>query len=95
MRVAGVAINSAVTVKVEDRFHNIVTIDSSTVTLTLTSGTFEGGSSKITAVASSGTATFSGLKTDVAGPYTLSATDPALAPSGASDRFTITAAAAA
>ena len=92
--VAGVAISSAVTVKVEDQYHNVVTADNSTVTLTLSSGTFEGGSSKVTAVASSGTATFSGLKTDVAGPYTLSATDLTLNPSGASDRFTIAAAAA-
>ena len=92
--VAGVAIGPAVMVEVEDQYHNVVTTDSSTVTLTLSSGTFEGGSSTVTAVASSGVATFSGLKIDLAGTYTLSATDATLAPSGASDRFTISPAAA-
>src|SRR5207253_2987090 len=71
---AGVAISPAVTVKVEDQFNNVVTSDSSTVTLTLSTGTFEGGSSTASVAASSGVATFSALKIDVAGSYTLSAT---------------------
>src|SRR5262249_38573581 len=40
---AGVAISPAVTVMVEDAFGNVVTSDSSTVTLTLSSGTFASG----------------------------------------------------
>src|SRR5439155_83711 len=70
---AGVAISPAVTVKVEDQFNNVVTTDSSTVTLTLSTGTFEGGSNTATAAVSSGLATFSTLKIDVAGSYTVSA----------------------
>src|SRR5271157_4458049 len=91
--VAGVAISPAVTVEVEDKYDNVVTTDTSTVTLTLSSGTFEGGSTTLTAVASSGIATFSGLKIDLAGTYTLSATDGTLAASGASNSFTISPAA--
>ena len=87
--VAGVAISPAVTAAVEDQYHDVVTTDSSTVTLTLVSGTFEGGSSTVTAVASSGVATFSGLKVDLAGTYALSATDGTLAASGSSNSFTI------
>src|SRR5262249_7256960 len=91
---AGVAISPAVTVKVEDQFGNVVTSNSSTVTLTLSSGTFEGGSTTATATASSGVATFSNLKIDTAGSYTLSGTDGALTGSGASNSFTISPAAA-
>ena len=39
---AGVAITPAVTVKVEDAYGNVITTDTSTVTLTLSSGTFAG-----------------------------------------------------
>ena len=91
---AGAAINPAVTVKVEDAYGNVVTSDSSTVTLTLSSGKFEGGSNTATATAVNGVATFSNLKIDVAGNYTLTATDGTLAPSGASNGFTISAATA-
>ena len=78
------------TVKVEDAFNNVVTTDSSAVTLTLSSGTFEGGSSMATAAAASGVATFSGLKITVPGSYTLSATDGTLTSPGASNSFTMT-----
>src|SRR5207248_11372450 len=91
---AGVPIAPAVTVKVEDKFNNVVTTDGSTVILTLSSGTFEGGSTTATATASSGVATFSSLKIDTAGTYSLSATDGTLTASGASNSFTISAAAA-
>jgi streptogramin lyase len=87
--VAGVAINPAVTVKIEDQYNNLVTTDGSTVTLTLSGGTFEGGSSTITAVASGGVAIFSDVTIDVAQPFTLSASDTGLAPSGPSNSFTI------
>ncbi len=91
---AGVAIGPAVTVEVEDIDHNLVTGDGSTVTLTLLDGTFEGGASTATAVASGGVATFTGLKIDAAGTYTVSASDGSLTPSGASESFTISPAAA-
>ena len=86
---AGAVIAPAVTVEVEDAFGNVVNSDSSTVTLTLSSGTFDGGSSTIHATVSSGVATFSDLAIDVPGNYTLSATDGSLTPTGASNSFTI------
>ncbi len=75
---AGAAISPAVTVKVEDAYGNVVTSDSSTVTLKLSSGTFASGSSTATATTSNGVATFSGLVIDTAGTYTLKATDGSL-----------------
>ena len=71
----GAAIAPAVTVKVEDAFDNVVSNDGSTVTLTLSGGALEGGSSTVAATTSSGVATFSNLKIDLPGSYTLSATD--------------------
>jgi len=82
------------TVTVEDSFNNEVTSDGSTVTLTLSGGTFEGGSSTVATAASSGVATFSNLMIDVPGSYTLSATDGTLTPTGASNHFTISPATA-
>ena len=80
---AGTAIGPAVTVVVEDAYHNVVTGDGSTVTLTLQGGTFEGGSSTATAPTGSGVAIFSGLKIDAAGSYTVSAADGTLTATGA------------
>ena len=91
---AGVAITPAVTVKVEDAYGNVITTDTSTVTLTLSSGTFAGGSNTVTAKAVNGVATFSSLTIDAAGNYTLTATDGSLSSSGASNGFTISPAAA-
>ncbi len=91
---AGVAIDPAVTVEVEDAFGNVVTSDRSTVTLTVSAGTFEDGSSTATAAASSGVATFNGLTIDVAGSYSLAATDGTLTPSGASNVFAVSPATA-
>jgi ELWxxDGT repeat protein len=90
---AGQAISPAVTVDVKDQYGNQVTADSSTVTLTLSSGTFEGGSATFAAVASGGVATFSALKIDTASSYTLQATDGSLTPA-ISSSFTVSAAAA-
>ena len=86
---SGAVIAPAVTVKVEDAFGNVVGSDNSTVSLTLSGGDFEGGSSTVAVAASSGVATFDDLNIDVQGSYTLSATDGALTPTGASNRFTI------
>jgi hypothetical protein len=74
---------------VEDAFGNVVTTDNSPVTLTLSNGSFEGGSNTAAANAVNGIATFSGLRIDAAGTYTLSATDGSLTPSGPSSSFTI------
>ena len=75
--IAGTAI-SPITVDVEDASGNLVATDNSTVTVTLNGGTFADGSTTKTANASNGIATFSGLKIDVTGPYTLTATDGVL-----------------
>ncbi len=92
---AGAAITPAPAVQIEDVFGNVVTDDSSMVTLTLAGGTFAGGSNAVTASASGGVTTFSGLKIDVAGSESLSAADGSLAPSSPSDSFAIKPAAAA
>ena len=73
---AGTALNPGVTVAVEDRFGNVVTDDTSTLTLKIGDGpgTFEGGNTfQQTTV--QGMATFANLKLDVAGTYTLAATE--------------------
>src|SRR5207248_391278 len=89
-----VALSPAVTVKVEDQYNNVVTTDTSTVAMAVASGPggFDVGSTASVA-AVSGVATFSNLKLDTAGSYTLSATDGSLTGSGASSSFTISAAA--
>ncbi|MBS0261305.1 MAG: hypothetical protein JSS02_05060 [Planctomycetes bacterium] len=91
---AGVALSPAVTVAVEDAFGNIVTTDSSTVSLAVASGpgSFAAGST-ISAAASSGVATFSNLKFNVAGTYTLTASDSSLT-AATSGAITISPAAA-
>ena len=92
---AGAVISPAVTVLVEDPFGNVVTSDSSSVILTLARGSFEGGSNTVTVNASSGVATFAGMKIDRAGSYSVSATDGSLAPTGPSNSFAISPAAPA
>jgi autotransporter-associated beta strand protein len=77
---AGATISPAVTVKVEDSLGNVVTTDSSSVTLALGtnpgSGTLSG---TLTVAASSGTATFSTLSINKTGTgYTLTAADGSL-----------------
>jgi hypothetical protein len=90
---AGQTISPAVTVNVEDPYGNLVTSDSSTVTLTLGSDTFSGGSATASATASGGMATFGTLTIDRAGSYTLKATDDSLTLAN-SGSFTIQPAAA-
>jgi len=75
---AGVALSPAATVAVEDQFGNVVTGDSSTVTLTLSSGTFSNGGKTASLQAVNGVATFSNLVINTAGTYTLTASDGAL-----------------
>jgi hypothetical protein len=90
---AGTAIVPAVTVAVRDAFGNAVTADTSTVTLTLSSGTFAGGSTTASAAAINGVATFSNLVINAAGTYTLAASDGSLT-GATSNSFTVTGAAA-
>ncbi len=88
--VAGATLNPLV-VLVEDAFGNIVTTDSSTVTLTLSSGTFGSGSSTVTATAANGIATFSNLSVSLAGTYKLTASDSASLTNVSSGNVVITA----
>jgi hypothetical protein len=76
---AGVAYAPVVTVAVEDQYGNLVSTDTSAVTLTIASGPggFAVGSST-TASAVNGEATFSQLLFDAPGTYTLTATDGSL-----------------
>jgi autotransporter-associated beta strand protein len=88
----GGAILPAVTVVVEDQFGNGFTTGSnSTVTLTLSSGTFSSGFNTATAQAVSGVATFSNLVINTQGNYSLSATDGSLL-STVSSTFSVAAA---
>src|SRR5262249_40147830 len=85
----GVALTPAVTVSVRDQFGNTFTGDSSSaVTLTLSSGTFVGGSNTATATVSAGVATFANLALSAPGTYTLTATDGSLT-GATSSSFTI------
>jgi plastocyanin len=89
---AGVADSPSIVVDVEDQFGNIVTTDSSNVTLTLASG--PGSlSGTVTVAAVNGVATFSNIILDTAGNYTLTASDGSLT-SATSSSFTVSAAAA-
>jgi uncharacterized repeat protein (TIGR03803 family) len=89
---AGSAISPAVTVSIEDQFGNVVTGNTSNVTMAVASGPGAlGGTVTVAAVA--GVATFSNLSITTAGSYTISATDGALS-SATSGSFTVSAAAA-
>ena len=90
---AGSAISPAVTVGIEDQYGNIVSSNSSTVTLTIAGAVFAGGSSTASAVAAGGVATFTNLVIDAAGSYTVVASDGSL-PGATSNSFSISAAAA-
>src|SRR5262249_33429262 len=68
----------AVKVAVEDKFGNVVTTDSSTVTLTLSSGTFANGSTTVNVQAVKGVATVNSLVINKAGSYKFTATDGTL-----------------
>ena len=89
---AGVAISPSITVYLEDPFGNIVTSDTSSVTLVVSSGggTVTGTS---TVAAVSGVATFDDAIVDLAGVHTLEAVDGALS-SASSTSFTVSTAAA-
>jgi len=87
---AGSTISPAVTVDVEDQYGNLVTGDSSSVTLSVHSGP---GSlnGTLTEAASGGVATFADLSINTTGSYTLAASDGSLM-SGTSNGFIVAAA---
>ena len=85
---AGEAINPSVAVSLEDGFGNVAAGNSSTVTVSLSGGTFFGGGTTATATAINGVASFNNLVVTAPGTYTLTATDPGLT-SAASFTFTI------
>jgi hypothetical protein len=87
--VVGSPLVPQVAVAVEDANGNVVTGDASTVTLTLSSGTFASGSNTITATAVNGVAAFD-VVINTAGTYTVAASDGSLA-GATSNSFTITA----
>ena len=62
-------------VAVQSSWGNIVTTDSSTVTLTLNGGTFSTGGNTATATAVNGIATFGNLVINAMGTYTITASD--------------------
>ena len=73
---AGVAIAPSVQIAVHDRFGNLVTNDSSIVTLTITSGGhFSTGLTSLSVRLSGGIADFRSMVFNLAGTYTLTATD--------------------
>ena len=86
--IAGAALSPSVTVKVEDKFGNVVTSDGSKVTIAVSSGPSTTISGTPAVNASSGVATFAALKFNTAGSYTVKATDGKLA-SPASAAFVI------
>lgn len=89
---AGSTISPAVTVELEDQYGNVVLSDSSSVTLTLSTGPGSlSGNATVQAV--NGVATFNDLSLSTAGSYTLDATDGSLA-SATSGSFSVTAASA-
>ena len=81
-----------VIVDVEDAFGNLVTVDSSTVSLSTTDGTPLSGTDAVSAVG--GVATFSAASMNHAGTYTLSATDSGRT-SATTNSFAVSPAAAA
>ncbi|HEV2325545.1 MAG TPA: Ig-like domain repeat protein [Terracidiphilus sp.] len=87
---AGNAISAAVTVDVEDAYGNLVTTDSSSVSIGISTGGVFSGSSTLTVAASSGVAAFSNLVPTASGSFTLSASDGALAGT-TSNAFTVNA----
>lgn len=93
--VAGKAIAPAVKVAIQDAFGNVVTTNTSTVTIAKNTGpTGSTLTGTLTAAAVAGVATFSNLVLKTAGAYTLKATDGTLT-AATSNSFNLTPAAAA
>src|SRR5205823_6277299 len=92
---AGSAISPAVTVQIQDQFGNVVTTDSSNVTISISNPGVLSGSSTLIVAASSGVATFSNIiPTKTGTGFTLHAIDASLTAADSSS-FNVTAGAAA
>src|SRR5207249_2050517 len=90
----GSAISPAVTVEVQDQFGNVVTTDSSNVTISISNPGVLSGSSTLIVAASSGVATYANIiPTKTGTSLTLQALDAALTTAD-STAFNVTAAAA-
>jgi hypothetical protein len=74
----GAAVSPAVTVAVQDASGNTIATNNSTVTLTLSGGTFASGGNTATVAAVNGIGTFNNLIINATGTYTLTASDGAL-----------------
>ena len=81
---AGNVMTPRVTVAVQDSLGYTIRLDNSTVTLTLSSGTFAGDGTTATATAVNGVATFNNLILTGAGDYTIIASDDSLTPATSS-----------
>ena len=95
--VAGVKIAPVISVQVQDALGNVVSSDTSSVAIAITSGTGPSGATlggTATATAAKGVATFSDLNISTAGAYRLTVTDGSLTAS-ISNPFTVSPAAAA
>jgi len=90
---AGQAIAPAVTVQVQDQFGNVVTTDTSNVSITISAGGAFSSASTTTVAAVAGVATFSNLVPTKAGTFTLSASDGTLT-GATSSNFSVTTTAA-
>jgi hypothetical protein len=91
---AGQALGTALKVSVQDAFGNIVTSNTSTISLSVTTGPGGFATGSTTSVAASaGIASFSNLTFDTAGTYTLSVNDGGLT-GATSGSFTVSPAAA-
>ena len=77
---AGAALSPAVTVAVEDQFGNVLTSDTSVVTIAIRTGPGDFDSSTTQVEVVNGVAIFSNLVLDTAGSYTLEGTDGTLSP---------------
>ena len=73
----------AVTVDVEDANGNLITTDTSMVTLTLASGMFANNSPTTSIAAVGGVATFSSMVMNTSGSFSVTASDGSLAASNA------------
>ena len=70
----------ALSVSIQDAYANLIAADNSTVTLTLSNGTFAGGASTLSMAAVNGIAKFTNLSINPLGSCTLTGSDSALTP---------------
>jgi hypothetical protein len=86
---AAASITPPIAVAVEDSAGSIIPNNNSLVTLTLSSGAFDGGSTTVSAVAVNGVATFGDVAIDTTGTYTLTASAASPITSATSTTFSV------